>query len=338
MTSADHKSSLPLDPAPAAPHGRVHRIFAGSRDLLRIVRRDPEHIAERLTLYGVDRIAEESTEWARSARRKHPDTPRAEIAEELRLASARVARIDGAISGTPFLIALVPGYASYLWQELRMTMRTAALYDRDPRELRTAAEMLALRGVHPDVESAEAALLSVKATPMPERPTERRSLHTWVHSVYLVLVFGGFLSPSAAEPPKQGWVDRIRSAASLLLGAAIWVMTWVVPVTFMILMAWGCESHARQLGRRTLVFYDGEAASVSAAIALAQRRHDRGHDKRVILRGVALFLSVAIPLAFIAYVNHVRKTVGFNWLGALGALVALSVVIAVGVVASRRDM
>lgn len=51
-------------------------------------------------------------------------------------------------------------------------------------------------------------------------------------------------------------------------------MTWVLPATFMIVMAWGCETHARQLGRRTLVFYDGEAASVNAAIALAARRHD----------------------------------------------------------------
>ena len=48
-----------------------------------------------------------------------------------------------------------------------MTLRTAALYGRDPRELRTCAEMLALRGVHPDVEAAEAALISVrdKGTP-----------------------------------------------------------------------------------------------------------------------------------------------------------------------------
>jgi hypothetical protein len=271
-------------------------------------------------------------------RRDRPDTPRAEIGEELRIKSAQIARIDGAISGTPFFIALVPGYVSYLWQEMRMTMRIAALYGRDLHALGTAAEMLALRGVHPDVETAETALAMVQKTPMPERPTERRSLRTWVHSVYLVLVFGGFLSPSAAEPPKQGWLDRIRSAASLLLAGVIWVMTWVLPVTFMILMAWGCETHARQLGRRALVFYDGEAATVNAAIALAQRRRDRGHDKRVILRGVALFLSLAIPLAFIGYVNHVRNTVGFNWLGALGALVALSVVIAVGVIANRRDM
>ena len=72
------------------------------------------------------------------------------IAEELRTQTAQVARIDGAVSGTPFLIALIPGYLSYLREEGRMVLRTAALYGRDPRELETSAEVLVLRGVHPN--------------------------------------------------------------------------------------------------------------------------------------------------------------------------------------------
>ena len=131
-------------------------------------------------------------------------------------------------------------------------------------------------------------------------------------------------------------LDRVRAVFSVLLGIGIWVTTWVLPATFMILMAWGCETHTRQLGRRALVFYDGEEESVNAAIADADKRRDQGHDKRAILRTIALFLSVAIPLGFIAYVNHVRNTVGFNWLGALGAVVALSMVIATAVISSRR--
>jgi hypothetical protein len=123
---------------------------------------------------------------------------------------------------------------------------------------------------------------------------------------------------------------------SVLLGIGIWVTTWVLPVTFMIVMAWGCETHTRQLGRRALVFYAGEEESVRAAIADADGRRDQGHDKRSILRTIALFLSVAIPFGFIGYVDHVRKTVGINWLGALGAVVALSLVIAIAVISSRR--
>src|SRR6185437_11753807 len=107
-------------------------MFAGSREAVRIVYRDPEHVSERLTLYAIARLAEPSVQWAESVR------------------SSR--------AGTPLLIALVPGYLTYLYQEMRMTLRTAALYGRDPLQLQTAGEMLALRGVHPDIEHAEAAL------------------------------------------------------------------------------------------------------------------------------------------------------------------------------------
>ena len=318
------------------PHrSRIRRVFSVSRDLARVAYRDPEHIAERLTLYSVDRLGEPSLEWARSALSDRPDTPPAKIADELRTHSAHVARIDGAISGTPFFVALVPGYLTYLLQEMRMTLRTAALYGHDPRAPRTAAEMLALRGVHPDVEAAEAALGSVRDAGTPEAPETRRSLRTWVHCVYLVLVFGGFMSPSSAKEDKS-MLGRAKAVLSVLIGIGLWVITWVLPVSFMIAMAWGCETHARQLGRRTLVFYDGEAADVLDAIKLADQQRDEGHDKRAILRSVALFLSVAVPIGFVAYVDHVRNTVGVNWLGAVGALVALSLVIATAIISSRK--
>jgi hypothetical protein len=334
MESADQATS-PEPSEGRRPKTRIGRVFSGSRELIRIVYRDPEHVAERLTLYATDRYADASREWTQSARSTRPDTPRAVIAEELRTQSAQVARIDGAISGTPFFIALVPGYLTYLLQETRMTLRTAGLYDRDPRSLQTSAEGLALRGVHPSVESAQAALTAVRDQKMPERPAQRRSLRTWVHSVYLLLVFGGFMSPSSAKP-KGGVLDRVKTVFSVLLAIGIWVTTWVLPVTFMILMAWGCETHTRQLGRRALIFYDGEEESVRAAITDAGKRRDQGHDKRSILRAIALFLSVALPIGFIAYVDHVHKTVGFNWLAALGAVVALSLVIATAVISSRR--
>jgi hypothetical protein len=336
MASTDETEFAAAEPDPSLSRGRLRRMFTGSRELARIVYRDPEHVSERLTLYSVGRLADTSLAWAESVRSTREDVPPAEIAEELRIQTAQIARIDGAISGTPFLIALVPGYLTYLYQEMRMTLRTAALYGQDPRELKTAGEMLALRGIHTNVEEAEAALIAVRDTPMPGPPTQRRSLRTWVHSAYLLLVFGGFMSPSTAEPLKHPVLDRIRAVFSFLVAAGIWVMTWVVPFTFMIMMAWGCETHARSLGRRALVYYDGEAASVNAAITLAARRRDRGHDKRAVLRAIALFLSVAVPLAFVALVNHYRKAVGFNWVVALGALVALSLAIATAVIASRR--
>jgi hypothetical protein len=318
-----------------ARRSRVRRAFSGSHDLWRVVYRDPEHVPERLTLYTANRLGDASREWAQSVRSSQPDTPVAKIAEELRTQSAHVARIDGAISGTPFFIALVPGYLTYLQQEMRMTLRTAALYGRDLRELRTSAEMLALRGVHPDVEAAEAALMSVRDKGLPDRPERRRSWRTWVHSVYLLLIFGGFMSPSVAKED-TGARGKVRAVFGIALGVGIWVTTWVLPLTFMIVMAWGCETHARQLGRRTLLYYDGEADNVLEAIKAADARSDHGHDKRAIARAGALFLSVAIPIGFVGYAQHIRHTAGINWLSALGVLVALSLVIATAVISSRR--
>src|SRR5690242_11311428 len=108
MTTAGESSPGPPDDV-QPPRRRISRAFSGSRELVRIGYRDPEHVVERLTLYAIDRLAGSSSEWARAVRRARPDVPRAHIAEELRVQSAQLARIDGAVAGTPFFLALLPG-------------------------------------------------------------------------------------------------------------------------------------------------------------------------------------------------------------------------------------
>jgi hypothetical protein len=57
---------------------------------------------------------------------------------------------------------------------------------------------------------------------------------------------------------------------------------------------------------------------------------------RIAYRTIAIGLSVAVPVGFVAYADHVCQSTGINWLGALGALAALSLVLATVVVAGRR--
>jgi hypothetical protein len=333
---SDAGVDVSLDGAePPRTSGRVRHTLSGWRRLARIAYRDPKHVAERLTLYGSERLGEPSLEWASRVQQERPDVARAVIAEDLRIQTAQVARIDGAVSGTPFLIALVPGYLAYLWQEGVMERRMAALYGHDPRELETSAKVLVLRRVHPSVDAARAALLEVRDTPLPQKPTRRRPLRVWVRSIYTLLIFGGFLSAPSDERDKDAhW--RLKATLGLVIAGAIWVITWVLPVSFMIAMAWACESHARSLGHRTMTFYGGESAIAEAASAAGDSGKDRGRTRRDVLRGALLALSIAVPIGFIAYANHVRQSTGFNWLGALGALVAASMVIATTVIASRR--
>jgi hypothetical protein len=308
--------------------GQVQRALSGTKELARIAYRDPAHIPERLTLHATHNLAEPSRDWAENALRERPGATPAEIANDLRAQSANIARIDGAVAGTPFFVALVPGYMSYLWQEARMGMRTAALFGRDPTTMHTAAEMLVLRGVHPTVEQAETALAEVAGEPAPV--TTRRSLRTWVNAVHSVLIFGGFLGPPSEKERPSTARDRMRAAGGLVFGLAIWATTWILPLTFMVAMAWGCETHCRQLGLRTLALYGGDS------IENGRRHVDEGHTRRQVLRSIALALSVAIPVAFVAYANHVRQDTGVTWIAAVGALVALSLVIAGAVYGSRR--
>ena len=46
-----------------------------------------------------------------------------------------------------------------------------------------------------------------------------------------------------------------------------------------------------------------------------------------------LALSIAIPIGFVAYADHVHQSTAINW---LGALVAVSLVLAASVLANRR--
>ena len=316
------------------PRRRMRERWAEWRRLGRIAYRDPEHVAERLALFGSERLGDPSLEWASRVRAERPEAPKAEIAEEVRIQTAQVARIDGAVSGTPFLIALVPGYLAYLWQEAVMERRIAAVYGSDPREVETCARTLMLRGVHPTVEAARKALQEVAETALPDKPARRRPLRTWVRSGYVLLIFGGFVSAPTEEVAKEGhW--RLKATIGFVVGGVIWVMTWVLPVTLMIVMAWACESHARSLGSRTLSFYGGESAAAELAAKSAGVDEDGGRTKRDLLRAGLLVLSIAIPIAFVAYADHVKQTTGVNWLGALGALVAVSVVIATTVIARR---
>jgi hypothetical protein len=53
---------------------------------------------------------------------------------------------------------------------------------------------------------------------------------------------------------------KLLAAVGLIVGAAVWVFTWVFPVTFMVFMAWSCERDARDMGQRAHAFYAGEAS------------------------------------------------------------------------------
>jgi hypothetical protein len=124
-------------------------------------------------------------------------------------------------------------------------------------------------------------------------------------------------------------------AIRFIAAALIWALTWVVPITFMILMAWGCENDARRFAHRVATHYadNGE----DAAVAMASADRNAGGNRAVsFARGALVLVSVAIPLALIAStVLGGKGPVGVNLPQEIAALVALALVIGVSVVAVR---
>ena len=223
--------------------------------LLRLALYDPLHLPERLTIYSVDKHADGARSWAQRAREAEPDTPLAVLAEAQRHRTVGTARIDGAVAGTPFFIALVPAYIAFLRQEVRFHLRVAALYGKDPADPSVAADFLVLRGVHKDSAKALAELDQVRANPLP--PDRKRTpLKSWYQAVVSVLVLAGFMQAPETDGPKQlSGRQKVLRAVRFAVAAAIWILTWVVPVTFMIVMSWACESDAKRFGQRVMTRY-----------------------------------------------------------------------------------
>lgn len=312
----------------AAPERLIgrRRLFAAAsapRELLRIAYRDPEHLCERMMMFASHRLAEPSRDWVQRSRSQDPAADVRAIANRLGARSARVAGFEGAVAGTPFYVALVPGYINYLWQEIRMTLRLAALYGHDPAALHTAAEVLWMRGVYPDLASATAGLLAIRDQPLPAKPVSRRPIAMWIRSVYRVLIFGGFLPPPTGQ---HGWRGRLSVLSIVASFAITWVITAIFPATLMIAMAWGCDTHSRRLFRTTADYYAGASTPTRSTrqIAADMRRPTR----RQVAHSVAFTVSILIPIGFLAYVAHIKNHAGLTPVTALGLLVAISMVIA----------
>jgi hypothetical protein len=333
MTVSDSQDAEePVDPVAAPRSRRVRAAVSVPRELIRIIYRDPEHVCERMTLFACHRLAQSSRVWAQRIREAHPQADLRELADGLGIQSGRIARIEGAVAGSPFYVALVPGYINYLWQELRMTLRLAALYGHDPAAQHTAAEMLFLRGVYPSIQPAQAGLSVVQAAGHAPKPEKRRSLRVWIGSARRLLVFGGFLSPPSGRD-HHGWLSWWREAVGLVAGAAVWVITWFFPAMLMIAMAWGCHTHARRLFRTAADYYAGETRPPKTvrerALAL---RHRSKHE---FAQSAALSLSILIPIGFLVYATGVRLHAIFSPISGLGLLVAISLVLAASIYGRR---
>jgi hypothetical protein len=104
----------------------------------------------------------------------------------------------------------------------------------------------------------------------------------------------------------------------------------------MLMMAWGCETHSRQLFTTTRTFYASEEPPEEGPPEAGRGWRARVPSGRQAISAAGLALSIAIPAGFLAYAIRVHHKFGLTWVTALGLLVALSIVTAAAVYGSRR--
>lgn len=310
------------------------------RQLVRFVTRDPDHVPERLLLASQERLARQAVKWAGAIGTSAGPEQRERAALSERRRTITMARGEGAVAGTPFFIALVPAYLTFLEQEARFFLRMAALHGRDPASIDVAAEMLAIRGVHPDAASSAEQLRWVLDNPLPPGKDDRESrgftaaIRDWYRAVMKVMVFAGFIGPPDPNAPKRSRIHSIvRNTATGLFAAAIWIGTSIFPVTFMMVMSWSCEGDARRFSEATLAHYGLEPESRSER---RERRREMSRRDRLAgaIHGLLVLVSVAIPLFLMAAsVSSNRWGFGIGietWVASLAGL-ALAIGLAVSV-------
>jgi hypothetical protein len=250
---------------------------------------------------------------------RHPEATPGELADEVRAEAVRFARTNGALAGTPFLIALVPAFVSVLWEQARMAMKIAALHDRDPARPEFASEVLYLRGIYATPDAATRALSRLDAAPARARASPAMKLRSWIQLIYLILILAGFLpTPDVAE--QRSASHRARFIRNSI--AAAWLaVTWVVPITCMIAMSHSCAHDTQVLATRSIDYYRSDHAASQPGRRPARARAPLGGHALILVASLAIPLGL-ITLAVLDPIHHAHLVAISGFLG-LGLVTAM---------------
>ena len=121
------------------------------------LRADPARAPEHVALAAAEWHGPAAAEWA-EAKRARMSVSASDLARMAKRRHASLARLEGAATGIGGFITLVPDVVLLAWIQSRLVFFTAAAYGFDPRDPMRPAELLVLRDLYPDPETARRAL------------------------------------------------------------------------------------------------------------------------------------------------------------------------------------
>ncbi len=127
------------------------------------LRADPVRAPEHVALAAAKWHGPAAAEWA-DAKRARLSVSGSELARMAKRRHASLARLEGAATGVGGFVTVVPDIVLLAWIQSRLVFFTAAAYGFDPCDPMRPAELLVLRDLYPDPETARRALDGVGKT------------------------------------------------------------------------------------------------------------------------------------------------------------------------------
>jgi EcsC family protein len=127
------------------------------------LRADPARAPEYIALAASERHAPAAAAWLEERSRRYAHSP-AELAQMAKRKHAALARFGGAATGVGGIVTIVPDLAAAAWIQSRMVFFIAAAYGYDPYDPMRPAELLVIRELYPDPQTARRALDGVGTT------------------------------------------------------------------------------------------------------------------------------------------------------------------------------
>jgi EcsC family protein len=127
------------------------------------LRTDPLRAPEHVALAASERHAPAAAAWVEERKRMYAHSP-TELAQMAKRRHASLARFGGAATGVGGFVTLLPDLAAAAWIQSRLVFFIAAAYGYDPYDPMRPAELLVIRELYPDPQTARRALDGVGTT------------------------------------------------------------------------------------------------------------------------------------------------------------------------------
>jgi len=283
--------------------------------VLRLLWADPQFMPEHLALWSLKHFGPRASAAVEKIRASNPDADNAQLEAKVIEHQVRVSMTEGAFVGGPFIVLIPIAFCAALLAQAQMALELAALSGLKPDDEMRAADLLVIQGAYASTADASEALAKLTRDPK-AREGKRLPKGTRIKMLMRMAYLLELLGPS--DEPKS---SRIKSALSIALLCAVFLLGLVLPLVWVPYMAYAFRKSGVRMGARASKFY-AESRSAEAGVTVTKAPTVRIAMSAGLIRMVFL-IAVPIVVAIVALLTGADIGTG-KWISALILLLVVS--------------